>query len=97
MIFEAIEKAGVRAVISRGWGGMGDGMDKPDGVFMIDNVPHDWLFPHVDAVVHHGGAGTTAAGLKFGKPTMIVPFSGISHSGAPWSPRLAPVPKRHSL
>lgn len=76
MIFEAVAKAGVRAVISRGWGGMGDGMDKPDGVFMIDNVPHDWLFPHVDAVVHHGGAGTTAAGLKFGKPTMIVPFFG---------------------
>ncbi|EXJ90861.1 hypothetical protein A1O1_03966 [Capronia coronata CBS 617.96] len=75
-IFEAVEKAGVRAVISRGWGGMGDGMEKPDGVFMVDNVPHDWLFPKVDAVVHHGGAGTTAAGLKFGKPTMIIPFFG---------------------
>ena len=55
---------------------MGDGMEKPDGVFMVDNVPHDWLFPKVDAVIHHGGAGTTAAGLKFGKPTMIVPFFG---------------------
>ncbi|KAK5267296.1 hypothetical protein LTR99_006483 [Exophiala xenobiotica] len=76
MIFDAVEKANVRALISRGWGGMGDGMDKPDGVFMIDNVPHDWLFPKVDAVVHHGGAGTTAAGLRFGKPTMIVPFFG---------------------
>ncbi|KAH0829468.1 sterol 3beta-glucosyltransferase [Fonsecaea pedrosoi] len=76
MVFEAVEKAGVRAVVSRGWGGMGDGMDKPDGIFLIDNVPHDWLFPRVDAVVHHGGAGTTAAGLRFGKPTMIVPFFG---------------------
>lgn len=76
MIFEGVEKAGVRAVISRGWGGMGDGMEECDDIFMIDNVPHDWLFPHVDAVVHHGGAGTTAAGLKFGKPTMIVPFFG---------------------
>ena len=76
LIFEAVEKANVHAIISRGWGGMGDGMDKPDDVFMIDNVPHDWLFPKVDAVVHHGGAGTTAAGLKFGKPTMIVPFFG---------------------
>jgi UDP:flavonoid glycosyltransferase YjiC (YdhE family) len=76
MIFEAVELANVRAVISRGWGGMGDGMDKPDGVFMIDNVPHDWLFDKVDAVVHHGGAGTTAAGLRAGKPTMIVPFFG---------------------
>ena len=76
MIFDAVEKAGVRAIISRGWGGMGDGMDKPDGIFLVDNVPHDWLFPQVDAVVHHGGAGTTAAGLRFGKPTMIVPFFG---------------------
>ncbi|KIW41278.1 uncharacterized protein PV06_06850 [Exophiala oligosperma] len=76
MIFDAVEKAKVRAIVSRGWGGMGDGMDKPDGVFLVDNVPHDWLFPRVDAVVHHGGAGTTAAGLRFGKPTMIVPFFG---------------------
>ncbi|KPI39480.1 Sterol 3-beta-glucosyltransferase UGT80B1 [Cyphellophora attinorum] len=76
MIFDGVAKADVRAVISKGWGDMGKGMDKPDGVFMIDNVPHDWLFQYVDAVVHHGGAGTTAAGLKAGKPTMIVPFFG---------------------
>jgi UDP:flavonoid glycosyltransferase YjiC (YdhE family) len=76
MIFDAVEKAGVRAVVSKGWGGMGDGMDIPDSIYMIDNVPHDWLFPRVDAVIHHGGAGTTAIGLKCGKPTMIVPFFG---------------------
>lgn len=76
LIFDAVEKAGVRAVVSRGWGGMGDGMDIPDSIHMVDNVPHDWLFPQLDAVVHHGGAGTTAIGLKFGKPTMIVPFFG---------------------
>jgi len=54
LIFDATVQAGVRSVVSRGWGGMGDGMDIPDGVFMIDNVPHDWLFPQLDAVVHHG-------------------------------------------
>lgn len=43
---------------------------------MLDNTPHDWLFPKVKAVVHHGGAGTTAIGLKCGKPTMVVPFFG---------------------
>nr|POF01330.1 sterol 3-beta-glucosyltransferase ugt80b1 [Quercus suber] len=43
---------------------------------MLGNTPHDWLFPKVQAVVHHGGAGTTAIGLKCGKPTMIVPFFG---------------------
>lgn len=54
LIFDATVQAGVRAVVSRGWGGMGDGMDVPDGVLMVDNVPHDWLFPKLDAVVHHG-------------------------------------------
>jgi len=69
--------AGVRALVSKGWGGIGgEGDDLPENVFMLDNTPHDWLFPKVSAVVHHGGAGTTAIGLKCGKPTMIVPFFG---------------------
>lgn len=45
-------------------------------VYLLDNVPHDWLFLHCKAVVHHGGAGTTAAGLKAACPTTIVPFFG---------------------
>lgn len=76
MIFEAIEKAGVRALVSKGWGGLGDEGNVPENVYMLENTPHDWLFPCVSAVVHHGGAGTTAIGLKCGKPTMIVPFFG---------------------
>lgn len=76
MIFEAVQKAGVRAVISKGWGLRDDVADIPDSICMVDNVPHDWLFPKMDAVIHHGGAGTTAIGLKCGKPTMIVPFFG---------------------
>lgn len=75
MIFEAVTKAGVRALVSKGWGGLGQGT-VPDNVFLLDNTPHDWLFPRVRAVVHHGGAGTTAIGLKCGRPTMIVPFFG---------------------
>jgi UDP:flavonoid glycosyltransferase YjiC (YdhE family) len=76
-IFEAVKLAGVRALVSKGWGGLGgDDMELPDYIYMLDNTPHDWLFPQVSAVVHHGGAGTTAAGLKCGKPTMIVPFFG---------------------
>ncbi|KAL8731658.1 MAG: hypothetical protein Q9181_004234 [Wetmoreana brouardii] len=76
MIFEAVKIAGVRALVSKGWGGLGDEGNTPDNIFMLDNTPHDWLFPRVSAVVHHGGAGTTAIGLKCGKPTMIVPFFG---------------------
>ncbi len=46
----------------------------PDHVFQIDAAPHDWLFPRTAAVVHHGGAGTTAAGLRAGVPSIVVPF-----------------------
>ncbi|KAK3666123.1 hypothetical protein LTR22_003129 [Elasticomyces elasticus] len=77
MIFEATKKAGVRALVNKGWGGFGSSNDEtPDHIFMLGNTPHDWLFPRVKAVVHHGGAGTTAIGLKCAKPTMIVPFFG---------------------
>ncbi|KAI4219514.1 MAG: hypothetical protein LQ349_008331, partial [Xanthoria aureola] len=76
MIFEAVKKAGVRALVSKGWGGLGDEGNTPSNIYMLENTPHDWLFPRVSAVVHHGGAGTTAIGLKCGKPTMIVPFFG---------------------
>lgn len=77
MIFKATEMAGVRALVNKGWGGLGgEGKDMPKHILMLGNTPHDWLFPRVKAVVHHGGAGTTAIGLKLGKPTMIVPFFG---------------------
>ena len=76
LIFKAVAKAGVRALVSKGWGGLGDEGHTPDNIYMLENTPHDWLFPRVSAVVHHGGAGTTAIGLKCGKPTMIVPFFG---------------------
>jgi UDP:flavonoid glycosyltransferase YjiC (YdhE family) len=56
LIFEAVIKTGVRALVSKGWGGLGVG-DVPDSVYMLENTPHDWLFPRVSAVVHHGGAG----------------------------------------
>ncbi|KAF7516129.1 hypothetical protein PCG10_002467 [Penicillium crustosum] len=77
LIFAAARKTGQRVLLSKGWGGMGaDQLRIPDGVFMLDNVPHDWLFHHVSCVVHHGGAGTTAAGIAAGRPTVVVPFFG---------------------
>ena len=77
LIFEAVKQTGQRALVSKGWGGFGaDALGIPEGVFMLGNVPHDWLFKHVSCVVHHGGAGTTAAGIALGKPTVVVPFFG---------------------
>jgi len=74
-IFEGLERAGVRGLVARGWARLGDGA-VPDHVHLVDEIPHDWLFPRCRAVCHHGGAGTTAAGLRYGRPTIIVPFFG---------------------
>ena len=77
MIFDAVKKTGQRVLVSKGWGGLGaDEMGIPEGVFMLGNCPHDWLFQKVSCVVHHGGAGTTAAGIAAGRPTVVVPFFG---------------------
>lgn len=75
LIFDAVKLAGVRAIVSKGWGGVGAGT-VPDDIYLVGNCPHDWLFQNVSAVVHHGGAGTTAAGIAAGRPTVIVPFFG---------------------
>lgn len=77
LVFNAVKKSGQRALISKGWGGLGAGsLERPEGIFLVGNVPHDWLFRRVTCVVHHGGAGTTAAGIALGKPTVVVPFFG---------------------
>lgn len=78
LIYETISRLGKRAVIGRGWSNIGDSplMDNDPQIFQIDNCPHEWLFQHVSCVVHHGGAGTTVAGIAAGKPTVVVPFFG---------------------
>ncbi|CAF0766430.1 unnamed protein product [Adineta ricciae] len=73
IILKALDATGYRAIIS---GLAKEGENLRENVFVIGNCPHDWLFQHVSAVCHHGGAGTTAAGLRAGKPTIIVPFFG---------------------
>jgi len=75
IVFESLARSGQRGVIATGWGGLAVS-DLPDNLFKIESIPHDWLFPQMVAVVHHGGAGTTAAGLRAGKPTVICPFFG---------------------
>lgn len=76
IILEALKDTGQRGIIDRGWGDLGHFTEVPENVFLLEDCPHDWLFPQCSAVVHHGGAGTTATGLKAGCPTTIVPFFG---------------------
>lgn len=75
IIITALERAGVRGVLATGWGGI-EADDLPSSIFKLDATPHAWLFPQMAAVVHHGGAGTTAAGLRAGKPTIVCPYFG---------------------
>jgi len=72
VVLRAIELLGVRAILGRGWGGL-QPATVPENVHLVDDVPHDRLLPHCAAVVHHGGAGSTAAGLRAGCPTLVVP------------------------
>jgi len=73
MALNALACSRQRGILLTGWGGLSNA-DLPDEVFKIDAIPHDWLFPQMAAVVHHGGAGTTAAGLRAGIPSVIIPF-----------------------
>lgn len=75
IVVDAIQEAGLRAILATGWGGL-QAEALPDTMFKLEKAPHDWLFPRMAAVVHHGGAGTTAAGLRAGRPTVICPFFG---------------------
>lgn len=75
LILQALAQTGQRAILLSGWGGLRK-TELPDSVFMMAAAPHAWLFPRVSTVVHHGGAGTTAAGLAAGVPSIIIPFFG---------------------
>jgi sterol 3beta-glucosyltransferase len=71
MAIEALRKIGKRGIIS----GMGSPKNSGSDMLLIDNVPHTWLFDQVDAVCHHGGAGTSATGFRAGVPSIIIPFA----------------------
>jgi sterol 3beta-glucosyltransferase len=72
-VFDAISEWGGRALITSGWGGLISPQNPPANIMFTGPVHHSLLFPRVTAVVHHGGAGTTAEGLRHGRPTLILP------------------------
>ena len=70
---DALSRSDQRGLLLTGWGGLNTDL-VPDNVFVVDSAPHSWLFPRMAALIHHGGAGTTAEGLRAGIPSIIVPF-----------------------
>lgn len=72
IVREALKKTGHRGIILSGWGGV----KHPPSVDLLylESAPHDWLLPHCKLVIHHGGAGTTAASLRAGIPNIVIPF-----------------------
>lgn len=99
LMLGAVARTGKRAIIHSGWAGLrADTL--PDTVYLLDHAPHDWLFPRMAAIIHHGGAGTTGAGVRAGIPSAV-----IAHIGDQpyWGRRLhelgvgaAPI-RRHQL
>ena len=84
LVEDAVRAAGVRAVIIGGWSGLGEeqsgkGLD-PQVFYRTEEVPYHWLFPKMDAIVHHGGAGASADAFRAGVPQVVVP----SYHGQPF-------------
>jgi sterol 3beta-glucosyltransferase len=75
IIAEALAITKQRAVVALGWSKLNYAEAIPENIFLIESIPHSWLFPKMKMVVHHGGAGTTAAGLSAGKPTIVIPHN----------------------
>jgi sterol 3beta-glucosyltransferase len=97
LVQEALELSGQRGVLAVGWGGI-DNANMPGNIFALNSISHAWLFPRMAAVVHHGGAGTSAAAFRAGVPSILVPHLGDQ---AFWAKRVAelgvgpqPIPRR---
>lgn len=73
LVVRALTHCRQRGILLTGWGGLSAAL-RSDDMFVTETLPHDWLFPRSAAVVHHGGAGTTAAALRAGVPNIVVPF-----------------------
>jgi UDP:flavonoid glycosyltransferase YjiC (YdhE family) len=72
LFVDAIRRAGVRAII-QGWETAVRQLSLPPVIYTAGSLPHSWLLPRCAAVVHHGGFGTTAAGLRAGIPALVIP------------------------
>lgn len=72
VVLNAIQQVGARAIV-QGWGEVFAQMRVPPTVYSAGAMPHNWLFDQAAAIVHHGGFGTTAASLRSGAPSIVIP------------------------
>jgi UDP:flavonoid glycosyltransferase YjiC (YdhE family) len=81
-VVRALLLSGQRGVLLTGWAGTHTDTHLPHTVYCAEGLPHSWLFPRMAAVVHHGGAGTTGAGLRSGVPSIITPLAADQYAWA---------------
>ena len=74
LVEDSLARAGLRGILVGGWGALSRTQDKDEKIYALDSVPYEWLLPRTAAMVHHGGAGTTASVLRAGVPSVVVPF-----------------------
>jgi len=75
IITEVVKRNSIAAIINTSWGGLEKIEGCPDHIYFTDNVPYDWLFPQLYAVVHHGGSGTTHTAVKYACPNLVIPHT----------------------
>ncbi len=73
MIVDILKRNNISAIINTSWGGLEELEEYPDHIHFVSNIPYDWIFPKMYAIVHHGGSGTTHTALKYGCPSLIIP------------------------
>jgi sterol 3beta-glucosyltransferase len=72
-IVNVLKRNNIPAIINTSWGGLAEIDDAPEHLLFVNDVPYDWLYPHIYAVVQHGGSGSTHMALKYGCPSLVVP------------------------
>ena len=72
IIRESLMRTNNRAIILAGWGSVK--RESTSDLLYLESALHDWLLPKCKMIIHHGGAGTTSAGLRSGIPQIVVPF-----------------------
>ncbi len=73
IIVDILKKNSISAIINTSWGGLEVMGEPPDNIYFVNNIPYDWMFPKVYAVIHHGGSGTTHTALKYACPSLLIP------------------------